>query len=92
MTHLNHQSEQKNRGGFGVTADLIEAVLRDYSLRVTDTQGRSFQEMSEEQILWIDCKRVERAALRSGDARDEQTQGALEEIKDILVEHGVLEF
>lgn len=77
---------------FQVTEEDIENVLRNYSLRVTDTCGKSFETMAAELIGEIDCGRVEKAALNSGCGLDEQTQGAYDEIKNILVEIGVLEF
>lgn len=77
---------------FQVTEDDIENVLRNCSLRVADTQGKSFETMAEELIGEIDCARVEKVALMSGCDLDEQTQGAYGEIKKILVELGVLEF
>lgn len=77
---------------FQITEDDIESVLHDYSLRVTDTQGKSFATMAAELIGEIDHARVEKAALDSGCDLDEQTAGADKEIKKILVELGVLEF
>lgn len=77
---------------FQVTEEDIENVLRNYSLRVADTQGKSFETMAEELIDEIDCARVEKAALMSGCDLNDQTQGAYDEIKKILVELGVLEF
>lgn len=77
---------------FGISEDDIENVLRDYSLRVTHTNGQSFESMASELITEIDHARVETAALNSGCDIDEQTAGAYEEIKAILVELGVLEF
>jgi hypothetical protein len=77
---------------FQVTEEDIENVLRNYSLRVMDTQGQSFETMAAELINEIDCGRVEKAALASGGDLDVQTQGAYDEIKNILVEIGVLDF
>lgn len=77
---------------FQITEEDIENVLHDYSLRVTDTRGKSFEKMAAELIDEINCARVEKAALDSGCDLDEQTQGAYDEIKKILVEMGVLEF
>ena len=77
---------------FQITNEDIENVLRNYSLRVTDTQGKSFETMAAELIGEIDCERIEKAALMSGSDLDEQTQGAYDEIKKILVELGILEF
>lgn len=77
---------------FQITEIDIENVLRNYSLRVADTQGKSFETMAAELIDEIDCERVEKAALKAGCDLDEQTQGAHDEIKKILVELGILEF
>jgi len=77
---------------FQVTSEDIEGVLSAYSLRVADSKGKSFETMAAELIEEIDCGRVEKAALDSGETLDEQTQGAFDEIKAILTEMGVLEF
>lgn len=76
---------------FKLAEDHIESVLRDYSLRVANTNGESFADMAGELIHLIDAERVERVA-NAYEAPIEQAQAALEEIKDLLVEHGVLEF
>lgn len=76
---------------FTVTAGHIESVLRAYSLRVANSNGQSFADMSEELICEIDVARVERAALAAAGHHQQQVQAALDEIKDILVEEGVLE-
>lgn len=77
---------------FAITEEDIENVLQAYSLRVTDTQGKSFETMAAELLGEIDHARVEQAALDSGVDFGEQTTGAYGEIKNILVEIGVLEF
>jgi hypothetical protein len=77
---------------YQVSDEDIENVMQSYSLRVTDTQGKSFETMAAELINTIDCTRVEKAALRAGNDLDDQTQAANEEIKKILVELGVLDF
>ena len=77
---------------FQVTEEDIENVLHDYSLRVTDTQGKSFETMAAELIDEIDRARVEQAALKSGCDLEAQTAGAYREIRKILVDIGVLEF
>ena len=48
---------------FQITSDDVENVLRDYSLRVTNTNGQSFEHMAEELIDELDHERIERAAL-----------------------------
>ena len=77
---------------FGITADDVENVLHSYALSVTNTSRKSFETMAAELIEEIDHGRVEKAALESGCDFEEQTQGAYDEIKAILVEIGVLEF
>jgi len=77
---------------FQITEKDIENVLRDYSLRVTDTEGKSFETMSSELIGEIDHVRVQKAALSSGVTIEEQATGANDEIRKILIEIGVLEF
>ena len=77
---------------FQITPEDIEQVLRDYSLHVINAKGQSFAALAEELNDEIDAERIERAALKAGIDLDEQTSGALEEIKQILVELGVLEF
>ena len=77
---------------FGISEDDIENVLCDYSLRVTNTQGKSFKTMASELIGEIDHARVEKTALKGGCDMDAQTAAAHEEIKQCLVELGVLEF
>jgi hypothetical protein len=77
---------------FAISEVDIENVLHSYSMRVTDTQGKSFQKMAGELIDEIDHARIEKAALNSGCGLDAQTNAAYEEIKQWLVELGVLEF
>lgn len=77
---------------FGITETDIENVLRDYSMRVTDTKGLSFEAMAAELITEIDHDRVAAAALKAGCDMEEQTKGAYQEIRRILVELDVLEF
>lgn len=76
---------------FQITEDDIENVLRSYSLRVTNTDGKSFTQMAEDLLVEIDADRVEKAALNASNDLEGQAQGAFDEIKDILVEMGVLE-
>lgn len=77
---------------FQITEDDIENVLHSHSLRVTNTHGKSFETMAAELLGEIDLARVEKAALKAGCDLDQQAQAALDEIKTILVEMGVLEF
>lgn len=77
---------------FGVSEEDVEAVLQAYSMRVTNTRGKSFEAMAEELIDEIDHARVEKAALRAGCDLEDQIKAAFDEIKAILVEQGILEF
>lgn len=77
---------------FQVTEEDIENVLHDHSMHVADTQGKSFETMASELIHEINDARVEAAALAAGIDLEEQTRGAYDEIKTILVEIGTLDF
>jgi hypothetical protein len=77
---------------FAISEDDIENVLHSYSLRVTNTKGKSFETMAAELIDEIDHARVEKVALNGGCDLDDQITAAYEEIKQCLVELGVLEF
>jgi hypothetical protein len=80
------------RIAFAISEEDVENVLRAYSLRVKDAQGKSFETMAEELIDEIDHARVEKAALRSEGDLEDQIKAAFDEIKKILVELGVLDF
>lgn len=75
---------------FQVTEEDIEHVLLNYSQHLINTQGKSFKTLASELI--IDRARIERAALIAGCDLDEQTTGAYDEIKKLLIEMGLLEF
>lgn len=75
---------------FQISEDDIEIVLRRNSLRVSNTQGKSFSEIAEQLIDEIDHERVESAAMCASCELEEQTEAAHEEIKTICVELGVL--
>lgn len=75
---------------FQISEDDITTILRRESLRVADTQGRSFDDMASDLFEEIDHDRIEKAALNSGTELDDQTDGAHAEIKVILAEMGVL--
>lgn len=77
---------------FQITSDDVENVLSSYSLRVTNTNGKSFAHMAEALIDELDHERIEHAALAASTDLNEQTTAAYEEIKSNLVELGVLEF
>lgn len=77
---------------FEMTSQDVENVLRDYAMRINDMRGMSFHDLAEDLMKDIDAQRVAKAALRGGDDLDEQAIAAMDEIKKILVEIGVLEF
>ena len=77
---------------FEITPEDVEAVLHSYTHRVMNTQGLSYEALSEELINEIDHGRVEKAALKGGCDLDSQTQAAHDEIHAILVEMQVIEF
>lgn len=81
-----------NADTFVVTEVEIEHVLIDHSLRVSDTEGKSFETMACELISEIDHERVINAALAAGSDFAERSTAAQAEIKNILVELGVIEF
>lgn len=89
---LYEETKMQNCTAFQITDEDILNVLHQYSMRVTNTRGQSFETMASELIEEIDHARIEKAALASGCELDQQTQGAFDEIKNILVEIGVLEF
>ena len=65
---------------FEITADDVETVLRNNSLKVANTKGMSFSAMAELLLCTeIDADRAEKAALYY-DSLDDQTTAALEEI------------
>jgi hypothetical protein len=74
-----------------VTADDIENVLKQYSLRVTDTQGKSFETMAAELVDELDQAPVVEAAAKAAtpEARDQAVFNALHQL---LVKEGVIEF
>lgn len=77
---------------FQTSIDDIVAVLDAYAHRVVDDKNRPHQNLAETLITQIDTARVEKAALNAGTDLDVQSQAAFDEIKDILVELGVLDF
>jgi hypothetical protein len=74
-----------------VTADDVENVLREHSLRVTDTKGKSFETMSAELVDELDMTTVVEAASLANtvNAREQAVFNALHAL---LVKDGVLEF
>ncbi|NVL49887.1 hypothetical protein F2S72_09055 [Pseudomonas syringae pv. actinidiae] len=77
---------------FAITADDVESVLHDHTRRIINSRGLSIDALAAEVFGEIDEARVEKAALNTSTNFDEQVSGAYSEIKDILVEIGVLEF
>jgi len=79
---------------FGITETDIETVLRQNSLRIANSDGRSFSEMAESiHDDWCggpEFDRIASAALDGGTDMDDQTDAAHSEIKAILIEDGVL--
>lgn len=86
------ETKMQNCTAFQITDEDILNVLHEYSMRVLNTQGQSFETMASELIEEIDHARIERAALASGCELDQQSQGAFDEIHTILVELGVMDF
>ena len=77
---------------FAITADDVESVLHSHTNRIINAQGLSIDALASDVFDEVDKGRVEKSALASGTNLDEQVSGAYGEIKDILVELGVLEF
>lgn len=78
---------------FGITEEDITTVLRQNAVQVANSNGVPFDIMGE-QIFndWTDLEfdRVAKAALDGGVEMDDQVEAAYAEIRDILVEQGVL--
>lgn len=77
---------------FQITADDVANVLRDYALRVINTNGLSFETMAESLVDELDHARIEAAALNAECDLEAQTVAAYAEIKAALVEAGIIEF
>jgi hypothetical protein len=75
---------------FQITSDDVENVLRNNSLRVTKSNGKTFAHMAEALIDLLDHEQIEQAALDASTNLAEQTSAAYEQIKDNLEELGVL--
>lgn len=78
---------------FGITEEDITTVLRQNAVQVANSNGDPFDIMGE-QIFndWTDLEfdRVAKAALDGGVEMDDQVEAAYAEIRDILVEQGIL--
>ncbi len=76
---------------YTVTASDVENVLREYSLRVADTKGKSFETMAAVLVDELDMTTVVEAASLANtvNAREQAVFNALHAV---LVKDGVLEF
>jgi hypothetical protein len=74
-----------------VTAGDIQNVLEQYSLRVTDTQGKSFETMAAELVDTLDLASVI-AAADTGDTPVAKQQAVFDALHQLLVKEGVIEF
>lgn len=86
MTALNY--------AFEVTPEDIENVLRQNSLRVTNSNGISFETMAEDihdSLSQAEFNQIASAALDCGDDLTAQTDGAYAHIRSILVQRGILD-
>lgn len=77
---------------FETTPNDVESVLHMYTHRIINSRGLSIDGLAVDVFDEVDTARVEKAALDSSTDFDEQVKGAYSELKDILVELGVLEF
>lgn len=77
---------------FEITPDDVESVLHSYTPRMINTRGMPIAELAADLFDEIDAERVQKSALNTSTDLAEQVTGAYAEIKDILVEIGVLEF
>ncbi len=75
---------------FQISEEDVENVLRNNWKRVVNTNGRSFKDMSEQLYLEVDEGAVEKAALKSGNDLETQTDAAYAKIARQLITMGVL--
>lgn len=80
------------QSAFEITPDDVESVLHSHTNRIINARGLSIDALAAEVFIDVDTARVEKAAQSNLNNFDEQVSGAYGEIKDILVELGVLEF
>lgn len=93
MNPSNHPPQQgitMTGFAFQISSDDVENVLREHAHRVANANGQSFEQMAEDLIDQLDHQRIEKAALDASTDLMEQTNAAYGEIKDSLVEMGVL--
>lgn len=76
---------------YELTSEKIFAVLNDYALRVADTQGQSFAQMSVDLLDDLDRCEIVSAAMQAPHPELIEQHG-FNAIKDALVKKGVLEF
>lgn len=74
-----------------VTAGDIQHVLEQYSLRVTDTQGKSFETMAAEMVDTLDLTTIA-AAAATADSPAAKRQAVFDSLHQLLVKEGVIEF
>lgn len=74
-----------------VTANDIENVLQQYSLRVSDTQGKSFETMAAELVDALDMTTVVEAA-SNADTEGTKGQAVFNALHTLLVKEGIIEF
>lgn len=75
---------------YEVSPASITNILRRYSLRVANTEGKTFEELAEELFFELDIDRVE-ARANGFDDIDMQKHVAEAELFKLMVEDGVLD-
>lgn len=75
---------------FAITTDDVESVLHTHTKRIINARGLSINALAADLFAEVDAGRVEKAALDTSTDFDQKVSGAYAEIKDILVELGVL--
>ena len=85
------QPEVFGTSPYTLTTANVQSVLEAYSLRVTDTQGKSFETMAEELVDDLNHEEIMGVALSQGTPLEMQ-QAAFDEIHKALVKLGVIEF
>lgn len=74
-----------------VTASDIQNVLEQYCLRVSNTEGKSFETMAEELVGTLDMTSVV-AAAQTGDTQVAKQQAIFDALHKLLVKSGIIEF
>jgi flagellar hook-basal body complex protein FliE len=83
--------QRKNQMAYIVTANDIENVLSQYSLRVSDTQGKSFETMAAELVDELDMTTVVEAASKA-ETETAKGQAVFEALHKLLVNEGIIDF